>query len=103
MKNALKKLMVTVLLACLFMVMGSVAVADDESIYIARKGNGDIYFGDQVTLEAFVNNVPAGYTITWEYETEDGWVQIATGDTYTFTVTQANANYVYRAVLVIAE
>ena len=68
------------------------------------QNNGDIYFGDQVTLLAEVSGVEgnADYTIRWQtiYDEEEGWVNIGSGRTYAFTVNESNAKLPYRAVMV---
>lgn len=103
MKNAFVKLIVMLLVAAMMMTMGTAVLAEDESIRISIINEGDIYYGDLVTLWASVNNVADGYRIVWEMETADGWVQVGSGQTYSFTVTSANAFAAYRALLVIAE
>lgn len=103
MKNAFVKLMIGLLAAMLMMGMCTAAFAENESIHISLVNEGDIYYGDLVTLWASVSNVTDGYTIVWEMETADGWVQVGSGQSYSFTVTEANAAAAYRALLVIAE
>lgn len=103
MKNAFCKLIAMMLVCCMMLGVSSVALADNESIHISLVNQGDIYFGDLVTLWASVDNVAEGYTIVWEMETADGWVRVGSGQSYSFTVTQANASAAYRALLVIAE
>lgn len=74
-------------------------------VSIALRNQGDIYFGDTVILDAWVVDANADYTVIWEYynEAEQVWVAIAEGESYSFVVDEVNANYAYRAVLVVAE
>ncbi len=73
-------------------------------------GAAEIFYGDSVTLVADVKNANQAYTVRWEVfqgdvdaETnEQVWTTVGSGDTYTFTVTEDNAEYAYRAVLVAA-
>lgn len=74
-------------------------------VEIKLENEGDIYFGDTVTLRAVVRSANAGYTIRWEVNkdgSEDGWkvIEDETKDTYSFEVTEENVAYAYRAVLV---
>lgn len=73
------------------------------SVRIEMKNQGDIFFGDTVTLEANVSNANTAYDIRWEVNRHDsnGWNAISgqTGKTYDFTITEKNADYDYRVVL----
>ena len=64
---------------------------------------GDIFYGDEVTLEAVIENATMAYTIRWEYDDggEDGWQEIANehGTRYKFIVTEENIGFDYRVVL----
>lgn len=84
-------------------------ITDDEpftaTVVIKLENEGDIYFGDLVTLRA---EVEAGgdYTVVWEYleenpedEDEPIWVALDEGDTYKFIVNEENALLTYRAVV----
>ena len=68
MKNAFVKLIVILLAAVMMMSMCTSALAENESIHISVINQGDIYYGDLVTLWASVNNVADGYQIIWEME-----------------------------------
>lgn len=74
------------------------------SVWIERKGNGAIYFGDRVVLEAKVRDANADYRIRWEVDRQDGagWETVpgASEEEYGFVVTEENAAYAYRVVLV---
>lgn len=70
----------------------------------------ELFYGDSVTLKADVKDANRAYTVRWEVfrgemdeeTSEEIWQSVGSGDTYTFTVTEENASYVYRAVLVAA-
>lgn len=69
-----------------------------------------LFYGDEVTLHAKVSDANMKYSIRWEVnmkpETEEEeWIVIPeeTEEDYTFTVTEENAEYSYRAVLVVNE
>lgn len=77
-------------------------------VSVKLKNEGDIYFGDTVTLRAVVSDANADYEIRWEVNKtgrDSDWKVISgeTSKTYSFTVTEENAEYAYRAVLVVAE
>lgn len=110
MKNAFQKMILVLLAMALLAGICTMAFAEEnaaegkESISIGRIGSGDVYYGDEVTLMAYVSNVEGDYSIVWErFSSEKGWVKVGTGTSYTFTVTQANANAEIRAMLVISE
>lgn len=69
-----------------------------------------LFYGDEVTLHAKVSDANMKYGIRWEVNmkpeaVKEEWVVIPeeTKDTYSFTVTEGNAEYSYRAVLVVSE
>lgn len=108
MKNAFQKMMLILLAMIMLAGICTLALAEEEapapeSIYITRRGSGDVYYGDEVTLQAYVKNVEGDYSIVWEKYTADGWVKVGSGDYYTFTVTEATAALEYRAMLIIAD
>ncbi len=102
MSNAFQKL-TAILLALLMLFMYTTALAEEESIHIYLAHEGDIYYGDVVTLCATVENIAAGYTILWEMNLSGQWVQVGSGKSHSFTVDQQTAEAQFRAVLVIAE
>ena len=75
------------------------------TVVIKLENEGDIYFGDLVTLRAKVE-ANGDYTVVWEYleenpedEDEPIWVALDEGDTYKFIVNEENALLTYRAVV----
>ncbi len=75
---------------------------------VCLENNGEIFFGDIVTLRAVVCNANADYTISWEVDktgSGSSWEALSgeTDTTYSFEVTEENAAYAYRAVLAVAE
>ncbi|MBR6753798.1 MAG: hypothetical protein IKM05_07205 [Clostridia bacterium] len=109
MKNAFQKMILILLAVVMLAGIYTIAFAEDavqpgnESISIKRQGGGDIYFGDEVTLCAYVNNVVGDYSVVWERYTPDGWIKVGSGMTYTFTVTDTTAASDFRAMLVLAD
>ncbi len=77
-------------------------------VEVKLENDGEIFFGDTVTLRAVVSEANADYAICWEVNKAgcgDSWETLSgeTGSTYSFEVTEENAAYAYRAVLVVAE
>lgn len=75
---------------------------------VRLENDGEIFFGDTVTLCAVVRNANADYTISWEVDktgSGNSWETLSNENdtTYSFEVTEENAAYAYRAVLVVAE
>lgn len=76
-------------------------------VRIELKNAGAIYFGDEVTLRAVVEQANAAYTVVWEYYNmeadfergENPWVAIETGEEYSFVVTEENVATPLRAVV----
>ena len=60
------------------------------SVKIELANTGDIYFGDEITLRAVVENATAAYTIRWESNDGSGWVELGRRDEaeYSFIVTE---------------
>lgn len=74
------------------------------TVQVQRKGEGTLYYGDEVTLTADVRDANALYQLRWEVnrQDEEGWKPIE-GESevdYDFVLTRDNANYEYRVVLV---
>ena len=110
MKNAFQKMILVLLAMAMLAGIYTIAFAEDtvqpenESIYVYLQGNGDIYYGDEVTLGVLVENVEGNYTITWQAKVaEDRWEDVEVGMTYKFILTPENASLEYRAVLTVIE
>ncbi len=109
MKNAFQKMILILLAVVMLTGICMTAFAEEavepgnESIYISRQGKDDIYYGDEVTLRAYVKNVTGDYTVVWEQLTEDGWVRVGSGMTYSFIVTETSAVADFRALLILAD
>lgn len=110
MKNALKKLMMIVLAMAVLAGIYSIAfaeetaaVTEEASISIGRVSKDEVYYGDQVTLQAYVKNISGDYMIVWEQLKDGQWIRVGSGSQYTFTVTEATAAAEFRAVLVIPD
>ena len=83
-------------------------VAFTGVVKVKLETEGDLFFGDTVTLRADVRDANAEYAIRWEMKSEEPdaeWEVIPgeTAETYSFAITEENADYAYRAVLVVAE
>lgn len=78
----------------------------EESLFTANvkvwlEHEGDIYYGDYVTLHASISEASAAYTVRWEVSKDSmTWRKVWDGEMYTFQVTKDNANDFYRAVAV---
>ena len=80
--------------------------AFEATVRVKLENEGDIYYGDRVTLRAEVK-ANAEYTVVWEYldaaasedADEDVWVVADKGETYSFDVDEENAALTYRAVV----
>ena len=88
-------------LLIIFIFLFSVAIAD---ISVSLKNNGDLYYGDTITLCAHISEEPEEYNIYWE-ASKDGssWFSISSGSSYSFVVNEENALYYYRAVLEVLD
>ena len=77
------------------------------TVVVRLENDGEIFFGDTVTLRAEVRDANADYQIRWERSRDggDSWEIISgeTAGTYSFVVTRENAEYAYRAVLIVAD
>ncbi len=73
-------------------------------INIELTNDGELYYGDIAMLWANVSGVEGNgsYSIQWQTDNGDGWENIpgATGPSYNFSITPANATRPYRAVMV---
>ena len=67
------------------------------------------YYGDEITFRAIVTGCEGvDYQINWEFndndmEDEIEWEYAASGETFTFVVTEETANWQWRAAVVIAD
>ena len=75
----------------------------EGSIRIRLLNQGQLYYGDSVTLVAVIENVDCEYNIVWQVLDGSEWKDVAHGAQYTFTLTEANANLQYRVVLTTIE
>ncbi len=62
---------------------------------------GELQFGDEIRLEAKVEDVNLDYRMIWEANDNDerGWYTIASGEKYSYTLTEENIDREYRVVL----
>ena len=82
-------------------------IANDEKMEfngtadIELKNEGRLKFGEEITLEAKVQDVNVNYRLIWEANDSDGrgWFSIASGEQYSYTLTQENLERQYRVVL----
>ena len=67
------------------------------------------YYGDEITFRANVTGCEGvSYQINWEYNDNDmkdeiEWEYAGSGDTFTFVITEENAEWQWRAAVVIAQ
>ena len=88
-------------LLIIFIFLFSIATAE---ISVSLKNDGDLYYGDTITLCAHINEKPEEYNIYWE-ASKDGssWFSVSSGSSYSFVVNEENALYYYRAVLEVLD
>lgn len=78
--------------------------APQGTVRILLLNEGPLYYGDEVTLLADVDNVEDEHTLTWQIKVDiDKWENIAVGRTYCFTLTPENASLEYRVIVNVAE
>lgn len=72
---------------------------------IRLETEGELYYGDTVVLCAEIEDANLPYAIRWEYNDGNGWnvIKDEDGKKYEFEITEKNAEYEYRVVLVPAE
>jgi len=68
---------------------------------IELQNEGILRAGDEIRLEARVEDVNLSYRLIWEANDRDdrGWYTIASGEKYSYTLTAENVNREYRVVL----
>ena len=68
---------------------------------IELMNEGELQFGDEIRLEAKVEDVNLNYRMIWEANDDDerGWYTIASGEKYSYTLTEENIDREYRVVL----
>ena len=75
------------------------------SVKLELKNKGTIEMGDKITIQAKVEGLEGGYSISWECNKADGkgWEEIkgASGDEYSFYLTEETVAYSYRALVSI--
>lgn len=77
--------------------------APQISVSVRLANSGELYFGDTVELRADVEGAgEMPYTIQWQYNNGSGWKNIGgeNGKDYRFELTEENALYGYRAVVI---
>lgn len=101
-------------LALALLLMGFSVLADepasasrfegDVSIQmITPDGDGEVYYGDVVSLVATMSGVEGPYTVVWERWNDGMWESVGQGDRYSFQVTESSAPCDYRAMVVMGE
>lgn len=72
------------------------------TVEIKLENKGEIFYGDTVELRAVIRNANTAYKIRWEVKKTSEWEIIPGEDeeTYEFTVTEENAAWEYRVVLI---
>ena len=68
---------------------------------IELRNEGMLRYGDEIKLEAKVQDVNLSYRLIWEANDNDdrGWYTIASGERYSYTLTADNLDREYRVVL----
>lgn len=79
-------------------------VAPQGTVRILLLNEGPLYYGDEVSLLADVDNVEDEHTLTWQIKVDiDKWENIAVGRNYRFILTPENASLEYRVIVNVAE
>ena len=68
---------------------------------IELENEGTLKYGDEIKLNAKVQDVNLSYRLIWEANDSDdrGWYTIASGENYSYTLTADNVAREYRVVL----
>lgn len=78
--------------------------APQGTVRILLLNEGPLYYGDEVSLLADVDNVEDEHTLTWQIKVDiDKWENIAVGRNYRFILTPENASLEYRVIVNVAE
>ena len=78
----------------------------DRKVEIEAQFEGELNYGDKVTLKANLEGYEnCEYTIKWQSSKDnENWENVGCkGETFSFTVTEENADLFYSAVVVITE
>lgn len=79
-------------------------VAPQGTVRILLLNEGPLYYGDEVSLLADVDNIEDEHTLTWQIKVDiDKWENIAVGRNYRFILTPENASLEYRVIVNVAE
>ena len=102
----MKKVIALLLAAILVMSLTLTASATEEEVFGASVSvilcnEGELYYGDEITLRAAVEDANMAYTITWQRNVDGAWQDIAgeNGTCYRFTATPETVECEYRVVL----
>lgn len=78
--------------------------APQGTVRILLLNEGPLYYGDEVSLLADVDNIEDEHTLTWQIKVDiDKWENIAVGRNYRFILTPENASLEYRVIVNVAE
>ena len=102
MKKFLSLLLAVILVASLTLTASTAEEEAFDGYVIVRLCNqGELYYGDDISLYASVKSANMPYSITWQRNAGAGWEDISGqhGEYYVFTATPESVNYEYRVVL----
>ena len=80
----------------------SAPICFEGSVEIVME-NDEVWLGDVVVLKAIIDNPNgAAYSLQWQVDDGAGWKDLSgeTSDSLSFTVTEQNAEYAYRVVVI---
>lgn len=80
----------------------SAPICFEGSVEIVME-NDEVWLGDVVVLKAIIANPNgAAYSLQWQVDDGAGWKDLSgeTSDSLSFTVTEQNAEYAYRVVVI---
>ena len=68
---------------------------------IELKNEGDLHYGDEIVLQAKVQDTDLSYRLVWEANDSDdrGWYTIGRGEEFSYTLSEENVDREYRVVL----
>ena len=68
---------------------------------IELKNEGDLHYGDEIVLQAKVQDTDLSYRLVWEANDSDdrGWYTIGRGEEFSYTLSEENVEREYRVVL----
>ena len=86
--------------------LGVAEQSDDRNVIVSRYAEDIMHKGDKFTLTAWFDGCnDAEYTVQWQYDAGDGWMDYAGGNNLTLQVVadKENLNYAWRILVTLDE